>query len=184
MTKDAPNGGHGRIVAPDAVCFERLFPGPIERVWAYLVDSDKRGRWLASGRMPAEPGAPFEMRFDHDSLSSDKAVAPEPYRQYAGGVISRHRMIRMEPPRLLVISWGGGSEPESEVKFELSEEPGGVRLVLTHYRLPDLDEMVNVSGGWHTHLAVLAERLAGREPLAFWTLFEGVEDDYARRFGA
>ena len=34
------------------VRFERLLPGPIERVWAYLTESDKRSLWLASGAMP------------------------------------------------------------------------------------------------------------------------------------
>ena len=37
-------------------------------------------------------------------------------------------------------------------------------------RLANRVGMVNVSGGWHTHLAVLVERLNGRKPFAFWTL--------------
>src|SRR5205814_4406784 len=31
------------------VRLERMLPGPIERVWAYLTDSEKRKTWFASG---------------------------------------------------------------------------------------------------------------------------------------
>jgi uncharacterized protein YndB with AHSA1/START domain len=40
---------------------QRLLPGPIERVWAYLTESDLRRQWLASGTMQLQPGASFEL---------------------------------------------------------------------------------------------------------------------------
>jgi uncharacterized protein YndB with AHSA1/START domain len=40
---------------------QRRLPGPIERVWAYLFDSDLRRLWLASGAMTLQPGASFEL---------------------------------------------------------------------------------------------------------------------------
>jgi uncharacterized protein YndB with AHSA1/START domain len=33
---------YGTIAAPAEVRFERLLPGPIETVWAYLTESEKR----------------------------------------------------------------------------------------------------------------------------------------------
>ena len=42
--------------APATVRIERLLPGPIERVWAYLTESDKRRRWFAAGPMDLQPG--------------------------------------------------------------------------------------------------------------------------------
>ena len=39
---------YGIVTEAGAVRFERLLPGPIERVWAYLTDPDKR----ASGSRP------------------------------------------------------------------------------------------------------------------------------------
>ena len=39
------------VVSPTEIRFERLLPGPIENVWAYLVESKKRGEWFASGPM-------------------------------------------------------------------------------------------------------------------------------------
>jgi hypothetical protein len=41
--------------------------------------------------------------------------------------------------------------------------------------------MISVGGGWHTHLAVLNERLNGRIPPSFWTLFGDIEDQHAKR---
>ena len=32
---------YGVQTAPDTVRIERLLPGPIERLWAYLTESDK-----------------------------------------------------------------------------------------------------------------------------------------------
>lgn len=41
---------NGEAVDPGTVRFERVLPGPIERVWEYLTDSRLRGTWFASGR--------------------------------------------------------------------------------------------------------------------------------------
>jgi hypothetical protein len=53
-------------------------------------------------------------------------------------------------------------------------------LVLTHRRLPNRNEMLSVAGGWHTHLGILADRLAGREPERFWSKIERLEAEYDR----
>ena len=42
---------YGVLTEPATLKLERLLPGPIERVWAYLVDSGLRRQWLASGEM-------------------------------------------------------------------------------------------------------------------------------------
>ena len=36
---------------PTTVRIERSLPGPIERAWEYLTDSEKRGKWFASGNL-------------------------------------------------------------------------------------------------------------------------------------
>jgi Activator of Hsp90 ATPase homolog 1-like protein len=87
-------------------------------------------------------------------------------------------------PRLLGITWpagSNGSAGDSEVVFALSEEGDKVRLVLTHRRLPDRAQMVGVSGGWHSHLAMLEDRLNGREPRGFWTILTKVDAEYESR---
>ncbi|PXX98700.1 ATPase [Halomonas sp. LBP4] len=177
----ASQSQHGQLFAPDSIRFERLLPGPIERVWAYLTESDKRAQWLAAGSMEPRPGSAFALHFDHAGLSPHQSPIPERFRQFEGGCTTHHEVLRYEPPHRLMLSWGGGEEPPSEVTFELSEEGDRVRLTLTHRRLGDIDTLVDVAGGWHTHLAILAEVLVGRTPPPFWPLFERMEEEYRWR---
>ncbi|HPF91720.1 MAG TPA: hypothetical protein PLL57_13755 [Flavobacteriales bacterium] len=34
----------GELIAPNTIRFTRVLPGPIERVWSYLVDPEKRSK--------------------------------------------------------------------------------------------------------------------------------------------
>jgi len=169
---------YGRLIAPAEVRFERLLPGPIETVWQFLVDSDKRGQWLASGPMELKEGGAVELRFRHRDLSPHQAEPPERYREMdEKGHVSRERVLRVEAPRLLAISWG-----DSEVTFELEPRGGQVLFTVTHRRLADRAKMVQTSGGWHTHLDILVERANGRVPPAFWTVFGDIESQYEARY--
>ena len=44
------------LVEPGTVKVERLLPGPVERAWAYIVESDKRAKWLAAGEFDLRIG--------------------------------------------------------------------------------------------------------------------------------
>ena len=41
--------GYGARIEPATVRIKRRLPGPVERVWAFLTESDLRRRWLAAG---------------------------------------------------------------------------------------------------------------------------------------
>jgi uncharacterized protein YndB with AHSA1/START domain len=165
------------------VRFERVLPGPIGRVWAYLTESELRGEWLATGALAAQPGGDFMLHFDHSKLSTTHEAPPERYRQYAGGHDSLHRLLQLDAPHGLAFSWGSIQDSLSEVTFELSEVAGSdeVKLVLTHRKLAGGDEQRDVGPGWHSHLDVLRERLNGTAPASFWTLFERVNAQYHAR---
>ncbi|WP_222615672.1 SRPBCC domain-containing protein [Dyella telluris] len=158
-----------QVLAPDTIRFERLLPGPVERVWSYLVDSDKRGQWLASGSMEQRVGSEFQLRFHHAQLSQTPVPPPERFKAYEDGVTSTHRVLACEPPRLLTITWAKQDDP-SEVTFELAPVGAQVRLVVTHRKLKPAD-VAGTSGGWDTHLDVLADRLDGHLPQPFWPVF-------------
>ena len=51
MTDFASPSAYGVLTEPATLRIERLLPGPIERVWAYLTESDLRRKWLAAGEM-------------------------------------------------------------------------------------------------------------------------------------
>ena len=158
---------HGEVIAPGTVRFERTLPGPIERVWAYLTEPDKRALWLAGGPMELRVGGAVALEFRHSELSSED---DQPPAKYAGA--EGHKMIgrltACEPPRLLSYTWSEASNRFSEVTFELETLGEDVLLVLTHRDLGPRDNMVSVAAGWHTHLDVLVARLNSRATGAFW----------------
>ena len=48
---------------PTTLTVERTLPGPIERVWAYLTEPDKRARWLGGGALGQFVGGAVEIHF-------------------------------------------------------------------------------------------------------------------------
>ena len=153
------------LIQPSTIRFERLLPGPVERVWAYLVDSRKRATWLAAGEFDLRVGGKIELHFDNDCLTDE---APPPGAMGAGKHAATGKITRLEPLRLLAHtwSWEGG---ESEVTYELA--PRGKDVLLTiHHRLPDDRKLkLAVGGGWATHVGILADQLEGRKSRPFFT---------------
>ena len=176
------NDGHATVLSPTEVRFERLLPGPIETVWAYLTDSKKRGEWFASGPMEPRVGGKATLRFKHSDLSPHKAPPPERFKEMdAKGHEWSGTITEYDPPRRLAFTLEASSESSSEVVFELALQGDKVLLTLTHRRLANRDEMVGVSGGWHTHLAVLVDKAYGRVPPAFWDLWRSIDGQYDTR---
>jgi len=174
MSEAATLDAYGELIEPLTLKIQRLLPGPVDRVWAYLTESELRRQWLASGAMDMKAGAPFTLTWRNDDLSDPPGVRPE-------GFGAEHslesRILDFVPGRRLVIAWNQG-----EVSFEL--EPAGDKVLLTviHRRLPDRAQLLNVSAGWHAHLDVLVTRLSGKTQTApFWDTWIGLKADYDKR---
>jgi uncharacterized protein YndB with AHSA1/START domain len=174
MTELATTDAYGVLIEDATLTIQRLLPGSIDRVWAYLTESDLRRKWLAAGTMEMELGSGFELVWRNNELTDPPGNRPE-------GFGEEHRMAgeitELRPPYILGISWGttGG------VTFELEPLGDMVRLTIVHRRLPDRSVMLNVSAGWHAHLDVLAARLAGEEPAPFWDRWARLKAEYAER---
>ena len=162
------------LIEPGAVKLERLLPGPAERVWAYLVDPDKRATWLAGGKFDLRVGGKVKLEFDHANLSSDK-VPPAKYKDMGKpqfeGVITR-----LEPNRVLAYTWPFRDQ-QSEVTFELEPRGKDTLLRITHRRLHG-EVQVGVMSGWDVHTGILEDVLRGKEPRPFWTTHENLEKEY------
>jgi len=169
---------YGNLIAPNTIQFKRLLPGPIERVWAYLTESDKRSKWLASGDMELRVGGLAHLNWLHSNLDAAPSEAPE---RYKNGHSMTATITRCEPPRVLGYTWGARADALSEVVFELSEQGDDVLLVLTHHRLPNANDLIGISGGWHTHLDILLEHLNGRKSPAFWEKHARLHAEYQAR---
>jgi len=168
------------VVSPTEIRFERLLPGPIENVWSYLIDSRKRGEWLASGPMELRVGGKVALRFKHSELSPLQAPPPERFTKMdAEGHNAEETITELDPPRRLAFTWDGQGDDPSEVVFELAPRGDKVLLTLTHRKLPNDAERIGTAGGWHCHLTILVEKLEGRTPPAFWDVFGKIDAEYA-----
>ena len=176
-TKITAPDAYGVLTEPATLKIQRLLPGPIERVWAYLTESALRRQWLAAGEMEMKVGATFTFTWRNDELSSAPTKRPDSCPKEH---TLESQITELDPPRKLGIAWGrsGG------VSFELEPRGSKVMLTLIHRRLPDRPTLLMVSAGWHMHLDVLAARAAGTEPPPFWEGWSRLKEEYDQRLPA
>ena len=174
MNASATRNTYGTLIEPATLKMQRLLPGPIERIWAYLTESDKRRKWLAAGKMELKVGAPFELVWRNDELTDPPGERP-------AGFGDEHRMqsriTELDPPRKLCFAW----KDSGDVSIELEAKGNEVLLTLIHRRLPNRSTMLGVSTGWHIHLDLLVARARGEEPPPFWDGFAKLRKEYDRR---
>jgi uncharacterized protein YndB with AHSA1/START domain len=174
MTDTESTDTYGTLISPTTLKIQRHLPGPIERVWSYLIESDLRRKWLAAGDIDLG-GSEFELVWRNDELGNGREQRPAafPEEQRMKSVI-----LECDPPRKLVISWGDG-----DVSFELT--PAGKRILLTliHRRLDDHGPRVMIGAGWHAHLDFLAAELADDDTSeSFWLKWGRLREVYDKRF--
>lgn len=178
MTSLAVQDDHGVLSENATLTMKRLLPGPIDRVWAYLSQSDLRRQWLAAGEMSGEPGSRFELVWRNGELTDPPGRRPDEFGD-------EHRLeseiTAFDPPNKLSFTWGstGG------VTMELEPAGDKVLLTVTHRRIVDRSSQLNISAGWHAHLDMLATRLAGAIPSEpFWDQWVSLKSEYERRIPA
>lgn len=168
---------YGELIEPTTLRLQRLLPGPVERVWAHLTEGELRRQWLAAGPMALQAEGPFELVWRNDELTQPPGERP-------AGFGEEHRMsgrvLAVTPPRQLVITWGDSGE----VAFDLAPSGSQVLLTLTHRRITERAMRLNISAGWHAHLAVLTARLGGAVSGPFWTMWSALKQDYDARLPA
>jgi uncharacterized protein YndB with AHSA1/START domain len=127
--------------ARPAVRLERHLPDPPAVVWRALTEREQLRSWfpcdviLDGGRW--EVGATITFPFPPEVM--DMTLSGD--------------VLEVDEPNLLVFTWG-----EDTLRFELSPEEGGTRLVLVDELPPD--SAARNAAGWENCL----DRLAGLEP--------------------
>ena len=167
---------HSTLVEPGTVRLERLLPGPLERVWAYITEPQKRAMWICGGTIDLRVGGKMHMEFDNNSLTSDKS--PPPKYQGRGKHTSPGVVTRLEPMRVFAHIWTWESG-DTEVTYELAPRGKDVLLTIVHRRLQPRDLVVGVMGGWDVHTGILADILNGVAPRPFWATHSKLEKEYA-----
>jgi uncharacterized protein YndB with AHSA1/START domain len=160
MTLQENVDGYGTLSGGSTLTLQRWLPGPVERIWTYLTDSEHRRKWLAAGDMLHVPGAPLELVWRNDDLSAPSDTRP-------AGFPEEERMashvIAVDPMRMLTIAWGKG-----DVTFDLMPKGDKVLLTLTHRGLDDRNALTSVAAGWHMHLDILVSETSGKGRASFW----------------
>lgn len=156
-----------------ALRFERDLPGPIERIWDYLVDPDKRTAWFCHGTTGEKAGDAFTLSFDHRKLTSEPV--PETHKALEDGIEMGARLTAIDPPHLFAFRWDDDGE---ETRIELSAHGDRVRLVLTQTPPADFEEFLGMAGGWQAHLGLLIDALGYGERRGFWTEHDEAVEQY------
>ncbi|QGM93538.1 SRPBCC family protein [Methylocystis rosea] len=177
MTDLATPNAFGALTEPATLTIERLLPGPIERVWAYLTESELRRKWLAAGPMEMKVGAPFEFVWRNDELTDPPGQRPP---DFGDEHRMQSRITEVDPPRKLAFAWQGSGD----VSFELEPRGDHVLLTVIHRRLPDRATLLKVGAGWHMHLDILVARATGRNPAPFWEGWSRLQKEYDKRMPA
>ena len=155
------------IVTPTQLRFERILEAPIDTVWRWIVEPDLRARWFMAGTTDLRVGGEFGLTMKHDDLSDNDVPTPAQYVQYIGMSWSE-RITRIEPPHVIAFTWQNGEA--GEVTIELTPSGSRTRLVLIHDRLRGRHDAETFGPGWHSHLAALEARIAGRGVPDFWAV--------------
>ena len=165
---------YGVLTEPATLKIQRLLPGPIERIWAYLTESELRRKWLAAGEMELKVGASFELVWRNNELTNPPGQRPPGFGDERR---MRSRITELDPPRKLAFAWEGSGD----VSFELQPKGNEVLLTVIHRRLPDRATLLRVGAGWHMHLDVLVARATDKEPEPFWDGWSRLRQEYDRR---
>ena len=153
----------GTIDEHNTITFVRHFPGPIERVWAFLTDPMLLARWFSDGVVAERIGG--EVRFE---MGADG------------------RITAYDPPRLLEYTWNErelsrGPIFDTLVRWELAEAGDRVRLTLTHKRLTG-SEVIGHGAGWHALLDRLSASVDGNDLPDFWQRYSQLRDKYSEHY--
>jgi len=177
MNDVAQLDAYGALIEPATLKIQRLLPGPVERIWAYLTDSDQRRKWLAAGEMELKVGAPFEFVWRNSELNDPPSPRPE-------GFPEEHRMesriTEVNAPYRLSFTWG----EKGEVTFELEPQGDEVLLTVIHERISDRANILMIGAGWHMHLDTLVAVANGETPAPFWEGWLRLKAEYDRRIPA
>ena len=161
----------------------RILPGPIERIWEYITDPEKRARWFCGGMLEQKAGGKVEFAMHHKNIAPDEKPPAKFSHVQDPGVTFEGRVLRCEPPRLLVYTFGS---EETDVTFELTSQGKQVLLVLTHRTrgAEEEAELCNYASGWHTHLSLLIALLEEKPRPPFWATHAKLVVEYDGVAGA
>lgn len=153
-----------QVEGGSVVRFERHLPYTVDDVWASLTEPKKLEEWLAAAEIELTEGGRIQLTFAN-----------------TGDVING-KVMQVQASSILAYTWNSEDANESLVRWELTPEADGCLLVLTHtIRVPE--RLSYMLAGWHVHLDLLEETLAGEVKGWPWSHWESMREKYAKQLG-
>ncbi|MCZ6860054.1 MAG: SRPBCC domain-containing protein [Alphaproteobacteria bacterium] len=124
---------------------EHRISHPIESVWSAISTSKGLAAWLMENDFAPHIGHRFRLIGE----------AVPGWRGWA-----ECEILELDPPHRMVWAWWANDDKhETKVTFELVQEPGATRLILTHRgeESPVIAELL--AGGWPGRLASIQDML-------------------------
>ncbi|MEA3176687.1 MAG: hypothetical protein QOI59_210 [Gammaproteobacteria bacterium] len=147
---DQEQDPNATFVKTSGVRMERLLPGPVERVWEHLTNTELLKAWFGE-KSHIEPRQGGAVRLMDGHIRGTVTQWQPPHRlSYTWNVFAPS-----DPPEAV------SAYPESYLMLTL--EPRGDRVLLVLNHLPVLERFEKQTAmGWHTFLDILTDTLAGR----------------------
>jgi uncharacterized protein YndB with AHSA1/START domain len=134
------HGIYTEVDGHPGVRFERHLKHPVEAVWRSVTDPGELAHWFPCAvELDLRPGGAMRFTFSPDFVLDGE-------------------VLELDPPRRFAFRWG-----TDILRFELTPEDGGTRLVLLHALVEEGREAAaKTAAGWHVCLDALGETVAGR----------------------
>ena len=153
-----------QVAGGSVVRFERHMPCTADEVWAALTEPKKLVEWLAAAEIELTEGGRIQLAFANT------------------GDLMNGKVTQVQARSILAYTWNSEDADESVVRWELTPEADGCLLVLTHI-ISVPERLSYMLAGWHVHLDLLEETLAGEAKGWPWPHWESMREKYAKQLG-
>ncbi|SHN74504.1 SRPBCC domain-containing protein [Cryptosporangium aurantiacum] len=143
----------------ETLVLRRVFPDPIEDVWAAVTESDRLARWIGHYEGTGGTGGTVEFTVTGEMDAGGEEAQPVTVQ-----------ILDCSPPTRLVVDFPSEDGGAWHIAVTLAPHADGTTLEFTQ-RLAAGFDATDVEAGWRWYLDRLVATVAG-EPLPPW-------DDYA-----
>ncbi len=160
MTAALPLGTFARAGDFADVQFDRFYAHPIDKVWRALTDPERLADWMGVSTVEAFVGGKIAMM-----IGSPGAMQGE--------------ILIWDAPNVLEFTWRNPTSPEAIVRYALTAEGAGTRMIFTHTHMP-YTSSARMMPGWHWFFDRLGAALTGTA--AAGLTYEALQDQYVAAY--
>jgi uncharacterized protein YndB with AHSA1/START domain len=143
----------------------RRFEQAPDVVWRTMTDPQSLPLWLAAGQIEPKLGGAVRLDFE------------------GSGTVIESEVLALKVGTLLEFSWSRPGEPLRPVRWDLTADGAGSKLMVT-IKTPVAEDPGRACAGWEAHMAMLAAALGGA-PIGFpFEVFKAAREGYRPKVDA